>query len=66
MGSALLAGSAINLFGWDISRPETLKDVNTKGSREFIPNLDEKSRQSKWKGWQRAVERSKGWDIDSE
>ncbi|KAF8661290.1 hypothetical protein AX16_001389 [Volvariella volvacea WC 439] len=62
LGSALLAGAAINLFGWDLSKPETLVEVNTKGSREFIPSLPDPERQKKWSGWLRAVERSKGWE----
>ncbi|KAG5636780.1 hypothetical protein H0H81_006894 [Sphagnurus paluster] len=62
LGSALLAGSAIKLFGWDLTRPETLAEVNTKGSREFAPQLGEEIREKRWEGWQRAVERSKGWD----
>ncbi|KAF8074908.1 glycerol kinase [Lyophyllum atratum] len=62
LGSALLAGSAIKLFGWDLSKPETLSEVNTKGSTEFAPNMAEEERQKRWEGWQRAVERSKGWD----
>lgn len=66
LGSAILAGSAINLFGWDVSKPETLKEVNTKGSREFAPSLAEDQRERKWRGWKRAVERSKGWDEDGD
>lgn len=62
LGSALLAGSAIGLFGWDLSKPETLAEVNTKGSREFAPNMEEETRKQGWEGWQRAVERSKGWE----
>jgi glycerol kinase len=62
LGSALCAGSAIKLFGWDITKPETLSEVNTKGSREFVPSLQYAEREKKWKGWQRAVERSKGWE----
>ncbi|KAG5647840.1 hypothetical protein DXG03_007764 [Asterophora parasitica] len=62
LGSALLAGAAIKLFGWDLSKPESLAEVNTKGSREFVPHIPEGERQKKWEGWQRAVERSKGWD----
>ncbi|KAF5383719.1 hypothetical protein D9615_003580 [Tricholomella constricta] len=62
LGSALLAGAAIKLFGWDLSKPETLAEVNTKGSREFVPHLAEDIRQKRWEGWQRAVERAKGWD----
>ncbi|KAJ7110284.1 glycerol kinase [Mycena crocata] len=62
LGSALLAGAAIGLFGWDLEKPETLKEVNTKGSREFGPGMDEEERKKGWEGWQRAVERSKGWE----
>ncbi|KAF8889329.1 glycerol kinase [Infundibulicybe gibba] len=54
LGSALLAGAAIGLFGWDLAKPETLDEVNTKGSREFKPALAETERQKKWEGWQRA------------
>ncbi|KAF8333443.1 uncharacterized protein EI90DRAFT_3015345 [Cantharellus anzutake] len=63
LGSALLAGSAIGLFGWDIRRPETFDKVNTKGSTTFKPTLSEEEREIGWKGWQRAVERSKGWEV---
>jgi len=62
LGSAICAGAAINLFGWDLSRPETLAEVNTKGNRTFKSALDEAERQTKWESWQRAVERSKGWE----
>ncbi|KAJ7576940.1 glycerol kinase [Mycena floridula] len=63
LGSAILAASAIGLFGWDLSKPETLNEVNTKGSTEFKPALAETERDARWKGWQRAVERSKGWEV---
>lgn len=68
LGSAILAASAIGLFGWDINKPETLDKVNTKGSMEFSPILDEAERQARWRDWQRAVEKSKGWEagIDDE
>ncbi|EGN96724.1 hypothetical protein SERLA73DRAFT_93282 [Serpula lacrymans var. lacrymans S7.3] len=62
LGSALLAGSAVRLFGWDISKPETLSEVNTKGSREFNPRTTIKERQKSWTCWLRAIERSKGWE----
>lgn len=62
LGSALLAGSAVRLFGWDISKPETLAEVNTKGTREFKPGMPEATREKKWRGWKRAVERSLAWD----
>ncbi|KAF9446194.1 glycerol kinase [Macrolepiota fuliginosa MF-IS2] len=63
LGSALCAGAAIKLFGWDLNNPETLKEVNVKGSVEFEPELPEPERQKRWRGWQRAVERSKGWEV---
>ena len=62
LGSALLAGSAIRLHGWDISRPETLAEVNTKGNLEFAPSMPEEARERRWQGWKRAIERSKGWE----
>ncbi|KAF8830167.1 hypothetical protein HHX47_DHR2000457 [Lentinula edodes] len=62
LGSALLAGAAIKLFGWNIADPETLREVNTKGTTEFRPHIEDKIRRRKWEGWQRAVERSKGWE----
>jgi glycerol kinase len=61
LGSALLAGAAIGLFGWDIARPETLAQVNTARSTYFAPRLGEEERSEAWRGWQRAVERSRGW-----
>ncbi|TFK74961.1 glycerol kinase [Pluteus cervinus] len=68
LGSAILAGAAINLFGWDLNDPKSLESVNTTGSRGFVPGLGEQERQKKWEGWQRAVERSKRWDegVDDE
>ena len=62
LGSALLAGAAIGLFGWDFSRPESLAEVNTKGSRTFTPRTSSIQRDKTWTAWQRAVERSKGWE----
>ncbi|EIW79082.1 glycerol kinase [Coniophora puteana RWD-64-598 SS2] len=62
LGSALLAGSAIKLFGWDLTKPETLEKVNTKGSRTFQPKIAVKDRAAGWQRWQNAVERSKGWE----
>lgn len=66
LGSALLAGSALNLFGWDISKPETLHEVNTAGSSSFKPTTTKEYRDKKWSGWQRAVERSRGWAQGAE
>ncbi|KAI0343003.1 glycerol kinase [Trametopsis cervina] len=67
LGSALLAGSAVKLFGWDIGRPETLHEVNTTGSQTFKPQISQEERDKKWRGWQRAVERSRGWtEVEDE
>ena len=44
LGSALLAGAAIGLFGWDLARPETLARVNTARSAHFLPRLGEEER----------------------
>lgn len=65
LGSAICAGAAINLFGWDLTKPETLKEVNTKGHTVFYPSIDDSTREKKWEGWQKAVERSKGWEGDA-
>lgn len=62
LGSALLAGSAIRLFGLDISKSETLNEVNTKGSTEFKPQFEDAIREKKWQGWQRAVQKSMQWE----
>ena len=62
LGAALLAGAAVRLWGWDLGRPETLREVNTAGSRVFEPKMRKHAREAKWEGWNRAVERSKGWE----
>jgi glycerol kinase len=36
LGSALLAGATIRLFGWDLGRPESPARVNTARSTHFI------------------------------
>ena len=61
LGSALLAASAIGLFGWDISQPETLKEVNTARSARFNARTTKQQRLDAFHGWQRAVDRSRGW-----
>lgn len=62
LGSAICAGAAIGLFGWDLTKPETLKEVNEKAHTVFRPSIDDASRLKKCIGWQKAIERSKGWD----
>lgn len=68
MGSALLAGSSIGLFGWDITKPQTLNEVNTKGNIIFKPKMDTNVREKKVALWKRAVERSRRWEegVDDE
>jgi glycerol kinase len=61
LGSALLAGSAVGFCGWDINNPETLLQVNTKGSRTFTQSITDEDKERRYKGWERAVERAKGW-----
>ena len=48
--SALLAGAAIGLFGWDIARLETLAQVDTVRSTYFAPRLGEDERGEAWLG----------------
>ncbi|EJU03381.1 glycerol kinase [Dacryopinax primogenitus] len=66
LGSALLAGSAVGLFGWDVRRPETLNRVNTQGNQTFNPKISTEERARMWVAWNRAVERSRGWEGDDE
>lgn len=66
LGSALLAGASIHLFGWDSSDPRTFAQVNTKGSKIFLPRLSDKERERRWLVWLCAVERSKGWEKGSD
>lgn len=62
LGAALLAGNAVGLFGWDLTRPETLESVNERGTRRFSGKLEEGERQRRWEAWKEAVRRSSGWD----
>ncbi|CAO1625766.1 unnamed protein product [Sympodiomycopsis kandeliae] len=65
LGSALLAGQAKGLFGWDLSRPETLSKVNMAGRDVFESKLEAEKRKELLKQWWRAVERSRGWHADA-
>ena len=60
LGSTLLAGAAIGLFGWDLTRPEMLARINTR-STHFLPRLGEEKHSQAWRDWLRAVDRSRGW-----
>jgi glycerol kinase len=58
-GAAYLAGIEIGLW--------TQQDIlnNRKIQKRFTPAMDEKTRNKLYRGWQKAVERSKGW-VDTE
>lgn len=64
LGAALLAGAALKMFGWDLATPATLKRVNTAGSRAFSPHISDEEREWKFAGWNRAVQRSMGWQSE--
>lgn len=66
LGSALLAGHALNLFGWDLTKPETLDQVNTADAHQFEPELEEKVRLRMIRGWERAVARARKWHTVEE
>lgn len=61
LGAAYLAGLAVGF--WD--NTEHLRE-RFAIKREFYPDVTEEKRMSQYKGWKRAVERSKQWiDADS-
>lgn len=47
LGAALLAGSALKLFGWDLENPDSLDSVNEFGVRTFHPSIGQEERE--WK-----------------
>lgn len=61
LGAAYLAGLAIGF--WDSI--DELQD-KAKLDRQFIPCANDKKRDRRYRGWQRAVECAKGWAIDEE
>ncbi|KAL1407183.1 Glycerol kinase [Vanrija albida] len=61
LGSAICAGVALKRFGWDLARPETLREVNVAGRETFRPQNDDADRAARWRGWERAVERAMHW-----
>ncbi len=61
LGAAYLAGLAVNYWSGldDVTR-------NWAVDRVFVPQMDETRRAKLYQGWQRAVERSRGWARESE
>lgn len=59
LGSAIMAGHAINFKGWDVTEPKSLDAVNTAGLDEFKPLNTNEDRAKRYAGWNRAVLRSK-------
>ena len=66
LGAALLAGAAVKLYGWDLTKPDTFAHVNEAGTKMFKPKISKELRNKKWRDWNRAVERARGWEEDEE
>ena len=58
MGAAMLAGRAVGL--WTDAQLGALQEPD----REFAPNMDDATRARLLSQWQRAIERSRGWETD--
>ena len=58
MGAAMLAGRAVGL--WNDAQLRTLMQPD----REFVPSMDDAQRMKLRRQWQRAIERSKGWEEE--
>lgn len=54
------------MFGWDISDASTLTKVNAENSDAFEPKIDDEKRKTLLHGWNRAVERAKGWEEEGD
>ncbi|GAA5993229.1 hypothetical protein JCM10908_004520 [Rhodotorula pacifica] len=65
LGAAMLAGGALGLFGWDLTKPDTLAKVNRLDVKVFSPTINEQEREWKYSGWTRAVDRARGWKTNS-
>jgi len=59
-GAAALAGLAVGFWR---DRSE-LESVTTQGATRFEPAADASRRDALYAGWKRAVERSRGWELD--
>ncbi|ORY88591.1 glycerol kinase [Leucosporidium creatinivorum] len=65
LGAALLAGSALKLFDWDLTDPDSLDSVNEFGVKTFNPSISHEEKEWKFAGWNRAVNRSMAWKTNS-
>ncbi len=61
LGAAYLAGLCVGYWK-DMADIENNREVDT----EFVPQMDKAERDRLYKGWKRAVERAKNWDISEE
>lgn len=61
LGAAYLAGLAVGF--WD-----SIDELQDKAvlDRNFLPCANDKKRDRRYRGWQRAVECAKGWAIDED
>ncbi len=59
LGAAYLAGLAVGMWS-DINEIELNREVE----KVFIPKMEQEDRDKLYKGWLRAVERSKGWETE--
>lgn len=64
LGSAICAGVAMKLFGWDLSNPDSLSKVNVQGKTTFEPQVNEANRVARVREWDRAVQRAMKWKDD--
>ncbi len=59
LGGAYLAGLAV---GYWANQAELAQ--KSRGVQEFQPQMSEEERQKNYRGWQRAVEKSKDWLLE--
>ena len=60
LGAAALAGLAVGFW----SDRDKLRAVTSEGATVFEPRMSAERRDELYAGWQRAVERSRGWAAD--
>jgi glycerol kinase len=60
LGAAYLAGLAVGFW-----KDQSDVTANWQLDREFTPQMDQSRRESLYTGWQRAVERSRDWALET-